>query len=322
MLHAHAQICLALDQIHSRGILHRDIKCNNVLLSNGVAKVADFGVCKILEPWSPLEDLAAGKAQGGASSGRGSHDVDAGLAAGAVAGGGTSSPMGGSEEAASAAAPSPRLWVRSRAPAAATASSLVGTPQFLPPELVGSKPYGVKADVWGAGCVLYEMAAGRPPFAVRWGTRRAPWDCACVQLGLLAWSGVGTTHPARAPGVRIYRTPWLPQTRTPRTQGSSTPGVFNRILKSEAPPLPGWCSADLRRLAGWLLQKSPVMRPTLAQLFADPFVRCVRAGRRGHSPLWRNVGNRIADACMCASARQSGPRQIPNHIVRCHAGAT
>ena len=64
------------------------------------------------------------------------------------------------------------------------------------------------------------------------------------------------------------------QTRArPPQQGSSTPGVFSRILKGAAPPLPEWCSPDLRRLADWLLQKAPVMRPTQAQLFADPYVR-------------------------------------------------
>jgi len=32
------------------------------------------------------------------------------------------------------------------------------------PELVESKPYTETADVWAAGCILYQMAMLRPPF--------------------------------------------------------------------------------------------------------------------------------------------------------------
>ena len=32
------------------------------------------------------------------------------------------------------------------------------------PELVQSEPYNEKADIWAAGCVLYQMATLKPPF--------------------------------------------------------------------------------------------------------------------------------------------------------------
>ncbi|KAL8165418.1 UNVERIFIED_CONTAM: Serine/threonine-protein kinase Nek10 [Gekko kuhli] len=35
---------------------------------------------------------------------------------------------------------------------------------FAIPEVVKSEPYGEKADVWAAGCVLYQMATLSPPF--------------------------------------------------------------------------------------------------------------------------------------------------------------
>ncbi len=32
------------------------------------------------------------------------------------------------------------------------------------PELVENEPYTETADVWAAGCILYQMAMLRPPF--------------------------------------------------------------------------------------------------------------------------------------------------------------
>ena len=106
------QLTDALAVAHRAGIVHRDVKPGNLMLTAaGELKLLDFGLSR----YAP------------------SGEVDP--AAPTVAHGLT------------------------------TTGALVGTPAYMSPEQAEGKPVDARADVFAAGSVLYEMLAGRRPFA-------------------------------------------------------------------------------------------------------------------------------------------------------------
>src|SRR4051812_28202985 len=48
VVHAMGDVAKALAYAHSEGVVHRDIKPDNILMSGGAATVADFGIAKAL----------------------------------------------------------------------------------------------------------------------------------------------------------------------------------------------------------------------------------------------------------------------------------
>ncbi|EGD78009.1 NEK/NEK2 protein kinase [Salpingoeca rosetta] len=47
---------------------------------------------------------------------------------------------------------------------AALAHTFVGTPYYMSPEQITERAYNEKSDMWSLGCIVYELAALRPPF--------------------------------------------------------------------------------------------------------------------------------------------------------------
>jgi eukaryotic-like serine/threonine-protein kinase len=120
----------ALAVAHRSGIVHRDLKPGNIMLTSGGAKLMDFGLAK------PL----------GMQTGSGSG----------AAGSGTAPPS--FTAAATMSGPSPLTPLT-------TAGSIIGTIQYMSPEQIEGKEADERSDIFAFGAVLYEMAAGKRPFA-------------------------------------------------------------------------------------------------------------------------------------------------------------
>jgi len=65
------------------------------------------------------------------------------------------------------------LYKSIRAADARYADSIVGSPDYMAPEVLRGKPYSYSVDYWSLGCILFEFLAGFPPFTG--GTPEETW---------------------------------------------------------------------------------------------------------------------------------------------------
>lgn len=130
-----AETILGIEAIHKNNYIHRDIKPDNLLLDReGHVKLSDFGLCKPVDV-TLLPTLTEGDEGGDVSS---------------------------------LPAPSQRTQVEQQANwqknRRQLAFSTVGTPDYIAPEVLVKKGYGLECDWWSVGAIMFECLFGYPPF--------------------------------------------------------------------------------------------------------------------------------------------------------------